>query len=63
MMAHKVDGENLVTYSEFHPADWKLERWTEAKDSLLLKTTTTRGSNVTHSLCQGILFSIQKIEG
>ena len=35
MLAHKVDGEDHVTYSELILAAQKLERWTEARDPLL----------------------------
>ena len=42
MMAHKVNGENPVTYLKLLLAAWKLERWVEARNPLLLKTTTTR---------------------
>ena len=41
MLAHKVDSENPVTYSELLLAAQKLERWVEASDPLLPKTTTT----------------------
>ena len=63
MLAHKVDGENPVTYSELLLAAWKLERWVEAKDPLLPKTTTARSSNVTHSHSQGNLFPSRKLKG
>ena len=56
MLAHKVNGENPVTYSKLFLAAQKLERWTEARDPLLLKTTTAGISNVTHSHSQGNLF-------
>ena len=49
MSAHKVDGDDLISYSDLLPAAWKLERWNETRDPLLQKTTTTGGSNVTHS--------------
>ena len=39
---------------------WKLERWTEARDLLLLKTPTTGSLNVTHSHSQGNLFPSRK---
>ena len=47
MLAHKVIGENPVTYSELLLAAWKLERWAEARDPLLPKTPTTGSSNIT----------------
>ena len=62
MLAHKVDGENPVTYSKFLLAAQKLERWTETRDPLLLKTTTTRWLNVNHSHSQGNLFPSRKLK-
>ena len=49
MLAHKVDSENPVTNSELFLAAQKLERWVEARDPLLPKTTITGSLNVTHS--------------
>ena len=63
MLAHKVDGKNPVTYSELLLPAWKLERQVEARDPLLLKSTTTGGSNVTHSHSQGTLFPPRKLKG
>ena len=63
MLSHKVDGENPVTYSELLLAAWKLERWAEARDPLVPKTTTTRSSNVTCSHSQGNLFPSKKLKG
>ena len=63
MLAHKVDGENPVTYSKLLLAAWKLERQAEARDPLLPKTTTTGGSNITHSHSQGNLFPSKKLKG
>ena len=63
MLAHKVDGESPVTYSELLLAAQKLERWAEARDPLLLKTTTTGGSNMTCSHSQGALFPSRKLKG
>ena len=40
MLAHKVSGENPVTYSKLLLGAWGLERLAEAGDPLLLKTTT-----------------------
>ena len=37
MLAHMVDGENPVTYSELLLAAQKLERWAEARDPLCPK--------------------------
>ena len=55
MLAHKVDGENPVTYSELLLAVQKLERWAEARDPLLPKTSTTMSLNITCSHSQGNL--------
>ena len=63
MLAHKVDGENPVTFSELLLAAQKLERWAEARDLLLPKTTTSGGSNITHSHSQGNLFPSRKLKG
>ena len=63
MLAHRVDGENPVTYSELLLAVWKLERQAEARGPLLLNATTTEGSNVTHSQSQGNLFPSRKLKG
>ena len=63
MLAHNVDGENPVTYSKLLLAAQKLERWAEARDPLLLKTTTTGGSNITHSPSQGNLLPSRKLKG
>ena len=62
MLTHMVDGENPVTYSELHLAVQKLERWMEARDPLLPKTTTTGSLNVTHSHSQRNLFLSRKLE-
>ena len=37
MLAHKVDGENPVTYSKWLLAAWKLERQADTRDPLLQK--------------------------
>ena len=63
MLAHKVNGENPVTYSELLLAALKLKRQAEARHPLLLKTTTTGSSNVTHSHSQGNLFLSRKLKG
>ena len=63
MLAHKVDGEHPTSYSALLLAAWKLDRWTEARDLLLLKTTTTGGLNVLHSQTPGNLFPSQKLKG
>ena len=48
MLAHKVNGENPVTYSKLFLAAQKLERWVEARDPLHPKAPTTGSLNVTH---------------
>ena len=63
MLAHKVNGENPVTYSELLITAQKLERWVEAKEPLLPQTPTTRSLNVTHSHSQGNLFPSRKLKG
>ena len=63
MLAYKVNGENPVTYCELLIAAQKLERWVEARDPLLPKTSTTGGSNVTHFHSQGNLFPSRKLKG
>ena len=63
MLAHTVDGENPVTYSELLLAAQKLEIWTEVRDPLLPKTTTAGSLNVTHSHSQGDLFPSRKVKG
>ena len=63
LLAHKVNGENPVTYTELLLAAKKLERWMEARDPLVLKTTTTWSLNVTHSHSQGNLFPSRKLKG
>ena len=63
MLGHKVNGENLVTYSKLLLAAQKLERQAEARDPLLQKTTAAGSSNVTHSHSQGNLFPSRKLKG
>ena len=63
MLAHKVDGEHPTSYSYLLLAVWKLERWREARDPLLPKTTTTGGSNVTQPLTLRNLFPSRKLKG
>ena len=63
MLAHEVDGKHPTSYSDLFLAAWKLERWAEARDPLLLKTTTTRGSNVTWPQVPGNLFPSRKLKG
>ena len=63
MLALKVDGENPVSYLELLLAAQKLERWVEARDPLLPKTTTTGSLNITHSHSQGNLFPSRKLKG
>ena len=57
MLAHEVNDENPITYSELLLAAQKLERWAEPK-------TTNAGSlNVTHSHSQGNLFPSRRLNG
>ena len=63
MLAHKVNGENPVIYSQLLLAAQKLERWVEARDPLLPKTTTAGSLNITHSHSQGNLFPCRKLKG
>ena len=63
MLAHKVDGENPVTYSKLLLAALKLERQVEARDPLPLRTPTTGSSNVTLSNSEGNLFPSRKLKG
>ena len=63
MLAHKVDGEHPASYSNLLFAAKKLERWAEAGDPLLPKTTTTGGLNVTWPQTSGNLFSSRKLKG
>ena len=63
MLAHKVDGENPVTYSELLLAAWKRERQEETRDPLLPKTTTAESSKAIHSHSQGNLFSSRNLKG
>ena len=63
MLAHKVDGKHPASYSNFLLAAWKLERWAEAIDPLLLNTTTTGGSNVTCPQIPGNLLPSKKLKG
>ena len=60
MLAHKVGGENPVTYSELPLAAQKLERWADTSDPLFPKNATTRGLNVPS---QGNLFPYRKLKG
>ena len=57
-----MDGEHPASYSDLLLAAWKLSRWAEARDPLLSKTTTTRGSNVTLSQTLGNLFPSRKLK-
>ena len=63
MLAHKVGGEHPTSYSNLLLAAWKMERWAEARDPLLPKTTTMRGSNVTWPQTSGNLFPTRKLQG
>ena len=63
MLAHKVDWENPVTYSELLLDTQKLERQAEARDPLLLKTTTAGSLNVIFSQSQENIFPSRKLKG
>ena len=63
MLAHKGDGDHPTNYSDLLLTAWKVERWNEAKDPLLPKTTITEGLNVTHSQIPLNLFPSQKLKG
>ena len=63
MLAHKVDGKHPTSYSDLLLVAWKLERWAEARDTLLPKTKITGGSNVTKSQALGNLFPSRKLKG
>ena len=62
MLAHKVDSEHPAGYSNLLLAAQMLEKWAEARDPLLPKTTPTGGSNVTHSQTLGNLFPSWKLK-
>ena len=62
MLAHKVDGEHLASYSDLLLAVWELERCAEARDPLLPKTTTMGGLNVTQPQTWGNLFPVRKLK-
>ena len=63
MLAYKVDGEHLASYSNLLLAAQKLERWAEAMNPLPPKMAATSGSNMTHSQMPGNLFSSHKLKG
>ena len=63
MLAHKVDGEHPAGYSNLLLAAQMMERWIEARNPLLPKATTTRGSNITCSQTPGNLFPSWKWKG
>ena len=63
MLAHKVDGEHLVSYSNLLLAALKLERQEEARDPLLPKMAITTGSYMMHSQMPGNLFPWCKLKG
>ena len=54
---------NTLIYSNLFLVAWKLERWEEARDPLLPKTTAASRSNVTCSQIPGNLFPSQKLKG
>ena len=63
MLALKVDGKHPTSYSNLLLATQKLERWAEARDLLIPKTTTIGGSNVTWAQASGNLFPSRKLKG
>ena len=63
ILAHKVDGEHPVSYSDLLLVVQKLERWAEARDLLLPNTTMTEGSNATQPQALGNLFPSRKLKG
>ena len=62
MLAHKDDGEHPTCYSDLLLAAQKLERWAEATDPLLLKTTTIGGLNITHFQSSREFVLLQEVE-
>ena len=63
MLAHKVDGKHPTSYSDLLLASQKLEKWAEARDPLLPKTTTLGGLNATWPQMSGNLFPSMKLKG
>ena len=63
MLAHKMDAEHPASYSDLLLVAWKLERWAEARDLLLPKTSTTGGSNGNEPQALGNLFPSRKLKG
>ena len=63
ILAHTVDGEHLTGYSNLLLEAQKLERWAEARDPQIPKTTTTGRVTITHSQTPGNLFPSQKLKG
>ena len=63
MLTHKVDGEHPASYSDLLLAAHKLERQAKARDTLLLKTTRTGGSNITQPQTFGSLSPSRKLKG
>ena len=63
MLAHKVNGENPALYLKLLLAAWKLERWAEARDTLLQKKPTTGSLNITCFHSQWNLFPSRKLKG
>ena len=59
MLAHKVDGDHPTRLF----AAQKVEKWSEARDPLLQKITTTGGLSVTYSQTPVYLFLSQKLKG
>ena len=63
MLAHKVDGNHPISYSELLLATRKQQRWNEARHPLLSKTTPSGESNITHSQTSVHLFPSWKLKG
>ena len=63
MLANKVDSENFAWYSNLCLAAWKLERWLEARDPLLLKNHPNQG--IKHNSFSDIseLVTLLEVEG
>ena len=63
MLAHKVDGKHPANYSDLLLAAQKLERLAAARETLLPKTITTGGSNITQLQKSWNLFPSRKLKG
>ena len=63
MLAHNINGKHLASCSDLLLGAQILERWAEARDPLLPKTTTTGRLNIICSQSTGNLFSSQMMKG